>query len=140
MKKPVSILLILLGISLSVVGCAVLGTESAVLADTSWKLIQYDSTKPLPGSGITLEFKDGQVSGNAGCNHYFGTYQTQGSSISISDLAWTEMACLDPEGIMSQEQEVMSLLSSASRYELGNATLTLITAGGEQLKYNQINE
>ncbi|HDN05237.1 MAG TPA: META domain-containing protein, partial [Chloroflexi bacterium] len=44
-----------------------------------------------------------------------------------------EMACMDPEGIMKQEQTIMSLLSRATSYRIEGSKLYLQIASGEEL-------
>ena len=86
-------------------GCTFLdGSNGNELDGTSWKLLSYGERIPLEGRAITADFTASEISGSSGCNHYFGRYQVKGNRISIKSLAWTEMACLDPEGIMEQEQ------------------------------------
>jgi heat shock protein HslJ len=59
---------------------------------------------------VTLEFEDGRVAGNGGCNNFFGTYTVDGNQLTISALGSTMMACL-PEEVMQQEAQVLALLS-----------------------------
>jgi heat shock protein HslJ len=75
----------------------------------------------LPNTEITIEFIDAEktVKGSAGCNSYFASYEVEGNLLSISGpIAVTEMACMEPEGIMDQEQEYLAILESAERFEI----------------------
>jgi hypothetical protein len=79
----------------------------------------------LPGTTITLEFSSDQVSGSAGCNHYGGSYQAVESNLTVSDLFWTEMGCLEPEGILEQEQAYLATLSTVATYQLDDDRLDM---------------
>jgi heat shock protein HslJ len=43
-----------------------------------------------------LELADGSINGFAGCNRYFGRFQSNGDSLTIGPLATTVMACEQP--------------------------------------------
>jgi heat shock protein HslJ len=117
-------------------GCGLMPSSSNDLDGTSWTLESYAGQALIPDSTMTAVFNGGEVSGSASCNHYFAAYQTQGDRIAIEGLGWTEMACLEPEGIMSQEQEIMRLLGSASAYKLQGEQLIIIVENGSQLVFN----
>lgn len=109
------------------------------LDDTSWVLFAYRKTKPIDGTRITAEFQEGEIRGSAGCNSYFGSYKTDGNSIEMSEIAWTLMACMEPEGIMEQEQLIMSFLSDAQEYRLDDGQLQIFRSGGEALIFTRQN-
>jgi heat shock protein HslJ len=94
------------------------GSASDPLQGTSWELMAYRKTRPIPGSTITATFQDGAVGGSAGCNQYGGRYRVDGERISISEIEVTAMACLTPEGVMDQEALILQALESAQRFEL----------------------
>ena len=50
-------------------------------------------------------------------------------------MAYTEMACISPEGVMYQEQEFLSLLANTLSFEADDATLTIVCSGGQQLYF-----
>ena len=106
------------------------------LDGTSWELWAYRKTKPIPGSIITATFEDGKVSGSGGCNTYFGSYQVDGENITISELAITEMACMEPEGVMDQESLIMEYLGDAQRFELQENRLMIFRGDREALTFN----
>ena len=132
-----SLILILLTM-FTMSSCFGLGnSESKVLNGTAWKLVSFDSRLPIPGSNMTLEFSENEVRGSASCNHYFGSYKIRGDEVSITGLGWTEMACLDPEGIMEQEQILMGLLSKAAGFNIAGNTLHITTSTGEVLTFEK---
>jgi len=104
------------------------------LEETTWGLMTYNDNHPIEGTQPTLQFEDGQVSGNASCNHYSGSYQINGNAISFDALFSTEMACQEPEGVMNQERIYLDLLMSADRFELSESEDVLtIFAGSHQI-------
>ncbi|MFC2038344.1 META domain-containing protein [Chloroflexota bacterium] len=86
----------------------------------------------IKGSRVSAEFDgaDKQVTGSAGCNHYFGGYTLDDNQISISQIGNTEMACMDPEGVMDQEQEYLRLLGKAESFRIEDENLRVNCAGG----------
>ena len=87
---------------------------------------------------MTAEFDAREIRGSASCNSYFGTYNLKGDQISISGLGWTEMACMDPEGIMEQEQIIMKMLSESISYSIQGDKLQITTSAGELLTFQQL--
>ena len=126
---------------LAAVGC---GSPGSALEQDKWSLISYgaqgNSEQVLAGTEITAEFDSGkgQVSGSGGCNTYFASYEVDGKSLSLSDIAWTEMACLSPQGVMEQEQEVLALLAEARSFEVEDISLTITCADGSQLNFTAV--
>ena len=87
----------------------------------------------MPETTITLQFANGTLSGNAGCNTYNAGYtstKAAGSSnnIAVGPITSTQMVC--PDEIMAQEQTYLANLQSAVAYTISGSTLTLNTAGG----------
>ena len=111
------------------------------LEDTPWKLESYgpsDNLTPvLQGTGVTILFDSdiGEFNGSAGCNQYFGGYEVNGKDLTITTpIGNTEMACIEPEGVMDQEQAYLSILQTMERYSIKNNILT-ITCGDDVLNY-----
>ena len=137
MKKY--LLLVFFMIALFLSSCGILPiNNNGSLNRTAWTLVSYNGTALLFDSSMTASFEDGEVSGSASCNHYFGSYKTKGDQIQVEGLGWTEMACLDPDGIMQQEQQLMSLLSQAATYSVQGQVLQIITVSGEVMIFQQM--
>jgi len=80
---------------------------------------------PADGTSVVLTFNpDGTVSGNAGCNQFFGGYGVEGSTITVGPLMSTMMACED--AVMAQEVAVIGALEGATTWQ--------ITATGAELR------
>jgi len=82
----------------------------------------------LAGTTLTADFgKDGNLSGNAGCNTYNGAYKVNGDQITIGPLVSTMMACNEPAGVMEQEAQYLAALQSAATYQIEGNVLQLRT-------------
>lgn len=112
--------------------------EELPLVGTDWNLTSFHTadavTSILNGSTIGALFaEDGQVSGSAGCNNYFGGYTLAGDSLTVGPLGASRMACSEPDGVMQQETVYLSMLDSTASYVIDGATLTLLNADGAAL-------
>lgn len=104
------------------------------LEGTTWSLTAFiegeTATSLLADTEITLAFEDGQVTGSAGCNSYFGSYTLERGELHIGPVAITEMYCMTPEGVMEQETRFTDILTSVTLFEWDADQLTLKTADG----------
>lgn len=116
-----------------------LPSGEAALTEATWKLFAIDKRKPIEAhSEITLTFSDGQVGGNSGCNSFGGSYQVDGDKIQFSQLASTMMACMQPEGIMEQEQVILQYLNQAETYRFEDGKLVLVVSDQQTLTYEPV--
>ena len=106
--------------------------QEVSLEDTKWVLQSYgEPGNPkdiLVDTEITAEFVSSEetVKGSAGCNSYFGSYELKGSQLSIpGPVGVTEMYCMEPKGIMDQEQEYLAALQLAESYEIDGDELQI---------------
>jgi heat shock protein HslJ len=111
--------------------------DDLMLEGSTWTLLSYVApdgqlADVLPDTRITAEFNDGQVAGTAGCNRYFGSYETDGSSLTIGPAGSTMMYC-SPEQIMLQETAYLATLSIVASYEIVDAQLHLKNANGDTI-------
>jgi len=118
---------------LLVAGCTGQAPEPR-LSGTGWTLTGYvpDGTivQALTTPKVTLDFgKEGQITGTAGCNHYFASYEVKGSSITISQAGSTLMYCGEP-GVMDQESAYLALIGNAKTIGIDGDRLTLADAKG----------
>ena len=105
----------------------------ATLTDTMWVLggiAQGDSVVHMGiDSNITAEFKDGMISGSSGCNGYSGSYEADGSTLTLGPTLGTLMACEDDD-ITQREAEFLAALALVAQYEIERETLILMDADG----------
>lgn len=76
----------------------------------------------VPGTRISLAFKDGNLNANGGCNSMGGTFTIVGDRLSATQMFMTEMACDEPR--MQQDEWLARLLGGAT-ISLAGDTLTL---------------
>jgi heat shock protein HslJ len=117
--------------TLALAGCGLMPAADP-LDGTSWVLISYDKNQPIEGTSLTAKFSDGQVGGSSGCNSYGGSYEVSGDKLTIGEVAWTLMACLD-EGVMAQEQRFMELLTDAQTFTLSGDRLEITASDGRSM-------
>ena len=109
---------------------------SQSLEGTAWEVISYNNGKGgvvsvIIDSAITANFgEDGQVTGNASCNNYFASYETEDDSITIGPAGATEMFCAQPEGVMEQEQQYLAALQTAATYKITGLNMEMRTSEG----------
>ena len=125
----------------TVIGLAACSTSNSMLDDKEWFLRSYgyqnDLQVIIEDTEITATFNsaEGEVSGSAGCNIYFARYEVGDNELSIFEMAYTEMACVSPEGVMEQEQEFLTILTGAHSFQADDTTLTIFCSGGRQLYF-----
>ena len=113
---------------------------AAALEDTMWILMSYGEPGNLQAvledTEITATFdsEKGQVKGSAGCNSYFGGYESKGNELSLAGpIGSTMMSC--GEQIDQQEIEYLQILQNAESYEMDGNQLQL-TSGDKVLIFN----
>lgn len=122
---------------LLVAACSGTGpADQNTLQGSRWTLVGLADETPLGEVDVTAEFSEGQVAGNSGCNSYSGTYEVDGENIEIGELTMTLMACLDPDGIMDQEQRFLELLAGSQTFTVEGDQLILHTSSGETLTFS----
>jgi heat shock protein HslJ len=120
------------------VACATAETDQpraggAVLLDSEWVLTSLTGKALIEDTQITLRFGEGSLEGSAGCNTYGGSYAATEDSLRLSDLYWTEMGCLEPEGILDQEMAYLTALNTVDSYRVDAGRLELYDEAGSQI-------
>ena len=100
------------------------------LEDTHWQASGINNGKGGVVSSAntplaTARFREGKVSGNAGCNSFNASYEIKGDQITMGPGMTTRKHCAEPDGIMGQEQEYLQALSRVRVYELTDTGLKL---------------
>ena len=102
--------------------------------DTSvWTLARINTQPLLPGTAITMQFKQGELAGYAGCNSYQGIYTADLNddgtyTITVGPLTTSRLAC--PQDIMEQEQEYLTSLQQANRATIQENRIVLDSPPG----------
>jgi len=108
---------------------------TASLEETTWELVTLGGA-PLPEGikrppNLRLEPADKRLVGFGGCNRVFGGYTLDGSSLKLSPLGTTKMACLGAP--MPLEKRFLDALERVATYAVSGDTLTLRALNGEEI-------
>lgn len=118
MKRHIWTLVLLVSLMVLTPGCT-----SGPSLEGTWTATSARPQTLVADAAITMTFAKGQVSGNAGCNHFGGSYSASGGLLKAPQLGTTLMFCEGPRG----EQEVwfLALLSSSPTVSVDGDTLIL---------------
>ena len=98
------------------------------LMGSTWILEDIAGAGVVDSVRATLEFSDeNTVSGDGSCNRFHGGVTVSNGAISFSALAATRKMCA--EAVMHQEQQYLTALHSAQRFELKEPFLFIYAAG-----------
>ena len=141
MKKVIWMqILLVLVVAAAITACGSINNSGDRLNGTAWILTSFGGEKPLANTEIRIEFSEDQVKGSSGCNTYFGSYTVKGDTIEFGPLAMTEMACMEPEGAMEQEQVYLQFLAEGETFVVGEDGLSILRADGETLEFAAENQ
>lgn len=115
----------ILAAGLLVPGCADTGQDSHMpLLGTTWNLVEMNNREiQHPGPQIPhMHFEEEKVTGNDGCNNFFGGYTLDGNKLKFGMLASTRMAC--PK-INDLDIEFNKMISMTSSYRINGNKLEL---------------
>jgi heat shock protein HslJ len=111
---------------------------------TEIKLVNATPTIDLTNANITINITEqGSISGNSGCNRYFGSYNltsanlSTGSGITISSVGSTMMYC---DKNMEIEQTFLKILESVKSYNVEEKSLLLADDIGNALSFMKSQE
>lgn len=121
MKYIYSLVAILL-----VAGCTDSGQSGhKPLLGTTWNLVELNNSKiEHPGPQVPhLQFETDKVTGNDGCNNFFGSYTLDGNKLKFGMLASTRMAC---QQINDLDIEFNKMISMTGSYRVNGEMLELL--------------
>jgi len=98
-----------------------------------WTLSMINNKPLLPVTAITMQFKEGELAGFAGCNTYYGEYTADLNedgtyTITVGTLTTSRLAC--PQDIMEQEKEYLTNLQQATRATIQENMILLESPSG----------
>ena len=128
--KP--LLLTLLAATL-LAGCA---TETDALKQDHGYVLEWIGDRPLiDNSHLTMTLgNDGRAYGNAGCNHWFASYQLQGNTISFGPVGSTRKMCAP--ALMEQEHRFLEAMGKVQGWDVSPIEqLRLWPAQGGPLRF-----
>jgi heat shock protein HslJ len=100
-----------------------------------WNVKSYNNGRHavvgvLADATIVMQFDDGEVSGNAGCNTFRASYTTDGDRVEFGPATTTRMAC--DEALMNQEREFLAALVSSVTWTVEAGVLDMHRADSER--------
>ncbi len=103
-------------------------TEKSVwsfIENNDWKLIQMNNVgKDYGRASIKFKTTQNRISGNTGCNNFFGNYEVEGEYISFAQMGSTRMLC--DEESNKTERDFLNILSGKKlRFDVADQTLNL---------------
>jgi len=124
-----SIVLVVAGLALA--GCSSAGSSASPSAAASLEGRTFLSTSVtghdlVPGTTVRLQFKEGRLVVNAGCNQIGGAYTVKDGRLQLGSMLSTEMGC--DQALMTQDGWVGSFLGGATVALVGDS-LTLGNGG-----------
>ncbi len=139
MKAALRVVNVLAGVVL-LAACAASPGEHAstglALEGTRWQFASAESGPLATLAGahqVTMEFADGRVYGNAGCNRYFATYVLDGQRLTPEHPGSSMMYC---EGeAMQVEAAFLALLEKPLQVEQSRRSLSLQAEDGTLLHF-----
>jgi heat shock protein HslJ len=97
--------------------------------------VEWIGERPLvERSHLTITLgEDGRAYGNAGCNHWFASYNREGDSLTFGQAGATRKMCA-PE-LMEQEQRFLEALGKVQRWDVsGTDQLRLWPTEGKPIR------
>jgi uncharacterized lipoprotein YbaY/heat shock protein HslJ len=97
------------------------------LANTYWKLLEVGDNPVTTPEGqkeahMILSAEDSRVNGNAGCNNFFGSWESDGEKVTFGQMGSTMMAC---QHGMDTEQAFLAALGEANRHQISGLIMEL---------------
>lgn len=104
-------------------------SHAADLAGSEWRPTVIGNKVVPKHAEIFVRFEaKGRLTGNGGCNGFFGSYHISSNNLEIGPLGATRMAC--PEPVLDREGTFMKALQLAKSFKRDGINLELIDEGG----------
>ena len=102
-----------------------LGGGGVSITGITWRPVRIGADGMPSDSGMFVKFAvDGSITGNGGCNGFFGSLEKTDDGIAIGPLGATRRAC--PEAIMNREQAMLKALERTVRFQVADDGLQLL--------------
>lgn len=89
-----------------------------------WKLFMLENVgRDFGNASIKFNVAENKVSGNNGCNRFFGNYKTTSDEIKFDRLGTARMACKDEESKETESKMMHYLNNSTLRFDVAEQTL-----------------
>lgn len=114
---------------------------AAGIEDTKWQLVELSNEPVSPLGGekrphILLDSTQNKVTGFAGCNNFFGSYEIDEVALKFASLGSTRMSCPDLQ--LNLETEFLNALDQTAEWEIKDDVLFFLDGGDVLARF--INE
>jgi heat shock protein HslJ len=133
MKRQMLIFTLILAAALVLAACQnapVNIPAGSQLPGTTWVLTELRGQPVIPGPEVTADFTNTEILGQSGCNSYSAPYSSTGLSLNVEQAVSTRMACMEPAGLMDQEQQFLQTLTQVSAFQVDGDVLRMQDAAG----------
>ena len=108
-----------------------------VLEGAKWEVTGFNNGRQavvgtVPGTRLTLSFKDGTLSGSSGCNTFRASYKAEENRIIVGPALATRKMC-SGKGVMEQERQFLAALETAVKWDISRGMLDMHRADGERV-------
>jgi heat shock protein HslJ len=115
----------LTALALACAGCTSIQFKPRSFEGVSWHVSAIDGQDTPPVDNYRMEFANGRVSAQFGCNHFGGTYRVERNQLVVSQLAGTRMGCPEPAGTLENRgtailREPMQITANSGGMMLSN--------------------
>ena len=125
----------LLSLALVAAACSTSGGTGGTFEGITWQLKSYTNGTSLVNIPLTVAsdavFASGKVSGVLVCNSYTGAYTASGSSLTITGVASTMMAC--PDTSPDVESAILAAMGKVATYTATKTVLSMYDKSGAKV-------
>ena len=102
---------------------------------TAWRLERssYAGLEAGVDTGIRMAFADGKITGDSGCNRFFGEAKIDAGKLVLGPIAASKRACIGPR--MDSERALFEALRQLDQAFLEDGRLRLTTVDGAELVF-----
>jgi heat shock protein HslJ len=118
-------------------GCGGATLAPASLADTGWGIVAIDGETVRAAEDYNLQFGEGRIHGQAGCNRFSGPYREARRTLIPGPIVATRMACAEPR--MRHERRVLALLGGAVRFAYPDGETLVLTGDGGTIRLRRLS-
>lgn len=106
------------------------GASPLDIQGVEWRAVSVGGRAPVANHVPTIKLDGTRAGGNAGCNSYGADVAISGTTIQVSQVMQTEMACADPNA-MDLEGAFVAALVAATSIEIRDGKLVIGGPAGE---------
>lgn len=83
-------------LALALAACTSIATDQRTFDGTRWRVAAINGEATPAQPNYRMEFDQGRISGQFGCNHFGGNYWLRSDTLTTGAVVMTEMACSGP--------------------------------------------